>query len=126
MLSWRYCLILFLLACLRATAHKEDKISAKALIRSVLHYGDLAMFVPLLHKLRDGNCVHVLIIGGSISAGRGLPNGAPSYPALFEQAVNEAFPCEGQHTVSNLARGGVTSDYWCVRVLRQCPYCCTA
>ncbi|GIM11711.1 hypothetical protein Vretimale_15142 [Volvox reticuliferus] len=89
-----------------------EEISKQAIVKSIINQGDPAMFGRLHEKLRARKCIRIAVIGGSVTCGVGMQRGAPTYAALFEQQVRLAFPCEGQHIVTEICKGGRASDYW--------------
>mmetsp|Transcript_60265 Transcript_60265/g.171310 ORF Transcript_60265/g.171310 Transcript_60265/m.171310 type:complete len:517 (+) Transcript_60265:41-1591(+) len=78
-------------------------------------------------SLRRGQCITVLTIGGSVTAGRCLtcpgsylPNAeGDAWPAQLETWLNRALPCAGpgRHKVHSIGVSAVGSDYWTDQIL---------
>lgn len=104
----------------------------------ILESEDLFIFPSMIQKaliniaplkLNKEECLHIVVIGGSITCGEGDPkrgggrgNRNLAWPFIFEKLLNKYVPCQStetgnKHVVNNLCVGGVASDFWVERLL---------
>ena len=121
--------------CLRLAFRKRDPVDVvfgpEELARGMLNFGDSSRFEPVRKKLAHGQCLNVIVLGGSLTAGVGVlddnDHRAPRefsdclasyknylYPSIFKAHLDRRFPCDDAagHVVENLGRPAVSSDYW--------------
>ncbi|GIL64503.1 hypothetical protein Vafri_18409 [Volvox africanus] len=104
------CLFIYLSSFVPSKCAEE--LNRQTLTRSIIHYGDTAMFGRLHEKLNGRQCIRVMFIGGSVTHGHGLPNGSMPYPMLFKRALRSAFPCKGYHNITVASKGATATDFW--------------
>jgi hypothetical protein len=96
------------------------KLSPFMLSKSILNHGDLALFRRLSERLAAGQCLNVVIIGGSVSTGHYLPrpfNANATWHQILKGIMDARYPCRrgadpGQHKLTVLAKPGMPTAYW--------------
>lgn len=106
--------------------------------KSILNVGQLSLSTQ--SKLKQGKCLNILAIGGSVTCGKSedktfedRPHGIPdSYHHALLNYMNELWPaCHAEredsldsqtaelsnHTLTVLCEGGVAQDYWIDRIM---------
>jgi hypothetical protein len=107
---------------------------------STLSQGNLSTIAKVLLRLQEKRCLNVAVLGGSITAGSTLgghkengifqPHGVEgAWPGWLKKYLDVYFPMcgfdnladghyySGGHTVHNLAKPAVGSDYWVVKLM---------
>lgn len=109
-----------------AYAHGAMTFGPDLLQDAVINSGGVEQFFPLFAALLSGKCLNVVAIGGSVTAGKchpdehqdpaKVPSSATAWPVVLQGLLRALLPCVGNHSVLNLAVGGVGADYWLDRV----------
>eukprot|EP00041_Stephanoeca_diplocostata_P034363 m.1168774 g.1168774 ORF g.1168774 m.1168774 type:complete len:525 (-) comp24508_c0_seq75:4900-6474(-) len=92
-------------------------------LRSMKNLGSPRDFQRISEKSKNGYCLTVAILGGSITLGgpmTKLINGSHPYPAWFKRKLGASLPCQSGlgHRVLNMALSGKPSSHW-VHVLQD-------
>jgi len=90
-------------------------VTEGAIDSAIYDYGKFSLcHRSFLSKVLEGKDIDMIVIGGSNSAGGGIPNHRQLYFQLFLQWWNHVIlPCTGSKlTVENLSLGGTGSDFF--------------
>lgn len=70
--------------------------------------GNVERLHGFLRKLTAGQCTHIVVFGGSVTAGHNAGGANTAYPKIFLLWLNARWPCKavGGHTVHVSAHGG--------------------
>lgn len=99
--------------------YPEHKLTYRNCLKSRINYGDPTRLRAALHKLKQGNCINIAVIGGSISIGHGA-NTIYHYELL--KWLTKTFDCSKTgdgHQLFNLARTGTASDSFANEMLEE-------
>ena len=86
--------------------------------RSRRNIGSRKNRARVIDKLRSGECVHIVVVGGSITCGvslnkRELVGKDNAWPANLHKWMDKHLPClNGTHTITNLCVSGAASNRW--------------
>ncbi|GLC46255.1 hypothetical protein PLESTB_000598900 [Pleodorina starrii] len=98
-----------------------DRLSQFMVAKSVINFGDVSMLKRLHEKLLAKQCLHIVVIGGSVTEGIYIQppfNETGVWHQVFKSLLDARYPCvrnageSGQHTMTVLAKGGCPSGYW--------------
>ena len=128
--SWMFFIIISQAACLSIPSwfdknplniwrdrlfNRNLSVTEESIDKAIYNYGQGSLRVrKFFHKILTGERVEMFVIGGSNSAGGGIPDHRQLYHQLFRQWWNHVIlPYTGSKlTIENLSLGGTGSDFF--------------
>mmetsp|Transcript_20365 Transcript_20365/g.61368 ORF Transcript_20365/g.61368 Transcript_20365/m.61368 type:complete len:555 (-) Transcript_20365:1448-3112(-) len=98
----------------------ESVLEPDMLRRGIVTRGDELRARRLMHRLKNGEPINVVVVGGSITAGHGATPQYFNFGARFFHWMNDTFPHVG-HTFNNGALSGTKSIYMSMCVKGHVP-----
>ena len=94
---------------------KQLSVTQSSIDNAIHDYGqDSSRLWGIFRKVLEGNCIKMIVIGGSNSAGGGISDHRQLFHQLFLQWWNRVvLPCTGSKLImNNLSLGGTGSDFF--------------
>ena len=86
------------------------RIDQQTALSSSMAVGPSCVLLPVLQRLEQGDPLHMLFLGTSVTEGSGIKNPLNVWPALLAHGIRKAWP-KSTVTFTNAALGGTSAGY---------------